>query len=317
MRRAYAPFPLVQRAFLNPCCCKMSYNKVSPILNTLSSARPRELPKNFGELTLKAVERGKFRGPHGRNETSDILNQLASRPPSSPETESLFERLRRKSESTSSATPANGSLEKRLTSTRVRFSVPDPRRPTMGGASQSPYIRPVSRLDQLAAQTGIDSSAASVRPRRTYKDRFEARPQTDDARTTTRFSLPRRSATGRSRSGAPRRAATPGQTKERRLSRAQEAESSRKAAIAARKSAPAPEPVAYTYAGIDGADFSPILQRLYATGSKSTYRAHQAKLHDSRDATRLVVGNRSIVRKQTVLDKIGAWIPAEKDVARI
>lgn len=311
----------------------MSYNKVSPILNTLSSARPRQLPTNFGELTLNAVKRDAARGlkhpnPNVRkqylpNETSELLNSLASRPPGKAlDSQPSPMRSSRLGQSQSRSgiprpKPSTESIEKRLNDTRVRFSVPDPRKPTSSPAPQSEYIRPVARLDALAAKTGIDSSASSVAPRRTYKDRFAARSPSEQQQQQqpTRFALPRSPTGGRGRAGARKpglRTAAPGQTRERRQTKAQEAESARKAAIAERQAAPPPKPVDYSFSGIDISEFAPVLQKLYANGAKSTYLEHKALSQDQRDAARLVVGNRSIVRKQTVLKKIETWIPEEK-----
>lgn len=337
----------------------MASKAASPVINTLSSARPRALPTNFGELTLQAMQRPSdgsarvntanafYRGPNStgnanashqrirrRAETNTLLDRIVSRPPGAAGAASLYDRLRGGSNNShrTQSQPQNKNdvrLRDRFRSSNNNNDDSNDRQrphetpvrsltdssPRGFQASASEYIRPVARLDQLAAQTGIDSSAASVKPRRTYKDRFESRQPPITVVERTRFAAPRQGGIGRRGGAAAARARgaieRPGQSRERKQTKVQELESNRKAAVAARASAAPPPPIAYSFNGIDVATFSPVLQKVWSKGSQSSYSQHQALLRDTRDAARLVVRNRSIVEKQTVLKKIGTWIPEQ------
>ncbi|CCG83780.1 protein of unknown function [Taphrina deformans PYCC 5710] len=174
------------------------------------------------------------------------------------------------------------------------------------------FTREVSALDRLAADAGVAGKsgvASTIRPRRSYKDRLEVRPEGRPAQTSTRFALPRR-APGSSPSRRPgTQTKGPGQGPVRRQTRAQEEEETRRAAVEARKAAARPQPVAYSYEGLDEASFSPVLDTLRKNGSSTAYSRFTNLTQDERDPVRLVAGNRSILHKKTVLKKIDTWIP--------
>lgn len=291
-----------------------------PVLNTLSSSRQRTLPKSFdfGGLTLN-LERAAARAAKGNNEglkrqfepnrTSRLLDRLASKSPEERSTTTSPVSLRARRNRTEKQVPTldEGSNDK-INNTRNRFisKLPNPlNRETSSRVPRPEYIREVSSLDKLAAQSGVDSATNTLRKPRTYKDRLQVRPQEAGEQAHTRFALPRKG------TGAPTRArrATTGQSDERRQSRAQEMDTARLAAIQARKQAARPAPQPYDFAGLESAEFSPVLSRLANNGSRAAYKELRALSQDDRDAVRLVVGNRSIVEKKTVLRKIETWIP--------
>lgn len=288
---------------------------------------------------LRSSDGGGVQRQFTPNRQSALLDRLASRPANRAQRDPTPLGARPPARRTTNSRPPasdrndtkqldQASMDK-LNATRARLQLPDPLR-SGGSASRGPseYTREVSALDRLAAESGVTGRAtpASLRPpRRTYKDRMEQGPESGARRATggsaggapvsTRFSLPRRTGPpGRGRRpGGPSSSSTTankgGNTPERRLTRAQEEEGARRAAIAARKSASPPVAVPYQFDGLEASSFSPVLAAIAGTGSQRGYRDFRQLERDGRDAARLVVTNRSIVEKQTVLRKIAVWIP--------
>lgn len=274
-------------------------SKAKPVLNTLSALRPRNIDTKvakLGDLTFlldrKLAELSKSSNPVIRNKLKqnkdvEILEKMASKPPTL--TAVPLSRTRRQFPESKSDTDKLNTSRSRLR----RTPLPDPTRMTKP-ATES-YTRPISSLDKLAAQSGVDSSVDGIRKRRGYQDRIAERGPT------TRFSLP--SKTG---SRPMRRTARPGQS-ERRPNKGQEEAAARQQKLQDRQNAARPDPIPYNFTGLED-EFESVLSKLKTNGGKSSY-AQAIKLQEVADPTRLVVANRSIVRKMEVLKKIETWIP--------